>query len=245
MPQPLIILTCMRSYSSLVSTMLGQHPQMYCMPELNLFLMDKVRGMLTVFNKVRPNTLHGLYRAVAELEFGGQEPEHVAEAQAWVKRHQGWSNKRMFAHLAKAVAPRVMIEKSPSTVLKADFIERAHQFLPNAHYLHLVRHPRATTKSIDTIMRDTEMKTGKAKRDKDPEELWLESNRNAMTLMDQLQPGQGMRIRGEDLLQDPEYYLAQICEWLEIRTDETAIEVMLHPENSPYAFIGPNGADSE
>lgn len=242
MPQPLIILTCMRSYSSLVSTMLGQHPQMYGMPELNLFLMDRVKMMLTVFNRLRPNTMHGLYRSVAELEFGGQGPEQIAQAQAWVKKRQGWSSKRMFAHLAKAVAPRIMIEKSPSTLLKADFVERAYEFLPNANYLHLVRHPRATTRSIDTIMRETERKTGKAKRDKDPEELWLDNNRHAIELMERLAPGQGMRIRGEDLLQEPEYYLGQICNWLEIRDDEEAIEAMLHPELSPYAHVGPNGA---
>ena len=51
-----------------------------------------------------------------------------------------------------------------------------------------------------------------------------------------------MRVRGEDLLGEPDTYLRKIAEWLGLRTDEEAIEAMKHPEQSPYACIGPENA---
>ena len=51
-----------------------------------------------------------------------------------------------------------------------------------------------------------------------------------------------MRIKGEDLLSNPDIYLPQVAEWLGVRTDKAAIEAMKHPENSPYACMGPENA---
>ena len=51
-----------------------------------------------------------------------------------------------------------------------------------------------------------------------------------------------MRVRGEDLLSEPDTYLRKIAEWLGLRTDEEALEAMKHPEQSPYACIGPANA---
>ena len=47
-----------------------------------------------------------------------------------------------------------------------------------------------------------------------------------------------MRIKGEDILSEPDVFLPQIAEWMGLRTDHEAIEAMKHPENSPYACIG-------
>ena len=42
MRQPLFILALPRSYTSLIAGMLGQHPQAYGLPELNLFTVDRL-----------------------------------------------------------------------------------------------------------------------------------------------------------------------------------------------------------
>ena len=65
---PLFILTCMRSYSSLVSSMLGQHSGLYCLPEVNPFIADTLGAGVDLLQMVRKRTLDGLFRAVAELE---------------------------------------------------------------------------------------------------------------------------------------------------------------------------------
>ena len=60
-----------------------------------------------------------------------------------------------------------------------------------------------------------------------------------MRFTDQLPPGQSMRLRGELLMEDPDTYLRQICNWLGIDDGTDAIEAMKHPENSPFACMGP------
>jgi hypothetical protein len=51
-----------------------------------------------------------------------------------------------------------------------------------------------------------------------------------------------MRVRGEDLLRDPDRVLQDIAAWVGVRTDPEAIRQMKHPERSPFAFLGPPGA---
>ena len=65
---------------------------------------------------------------------------------------------------------------------------------------------------------------------------------NIVTFLDRLPEGQKTRVRGEDLLSEPDPYLREIAEWLGLRTDEEAIEAMRHPEQSPYACFGPVNA---
>jgi hypothetical protein len=55
-------------------------------------------------------------------------------------------------------------------------------------------------------------------------------------------PDQQLQVRGEDLLSDPDTHLRAIASWMGLRTDLQAIEMMKHPEQSPYAFLGPRGA---
>ena len=43
MPDPLIILAPARSFTTIVGTMLGQHPNMYSVPEVNLFSHETMR----------------------------------------------------------------------------------------------------------------------------------------------------------------------------------------------------------
>lgn len=68
---------------------------------------------------------------------------------------------------------------------------------------------------------------------------WYDMHRRITQFLDTLPAGQWMRIKGEDLLSEPEVYLPQIAGWMGLRTDAEAIDAMLHPENSPYACPGP------
>jgi hypothetical protein len=63
-----------------------------------------------------------------------------------------------------------------------------------------------------------------------------------MKFSEDLATGQYMRIKGEMLLSNPTFYLAQVCDWLGIDQGPEGIEQMLHPETSPYACIGPESA---
>lgn len=223
--------------------MLGQHPQTYGFPELNLFVADEVRRMLVAYQRAGEQAQHGLLRTLAQLHEGEQTVESIDRAQEWLKSHTHWSTKALFDHLLESVSPRVGIDKSPRTVMKEEYLERMFRCYPDARYLHLVRHPRATAESqIKITSRNSEW-GGRldASRIK-PDRWWERSQKAILSVVRRMSPTQVMLIQGENLLSEPKLYLAQIMDWLGLRTDDEAIRSMLHPENSPYACIGPENA---
>ncbi|MCA0045081.1 sulfotransferase family protein [Celeribacter litoreus] len=237
--KPLIILTCMRSYSSLVSSMLGQHSGLYTLPEINPFVETTLGRFERRANMVRPRTLDGLYRAVAEIEYGNQTEKSVKKAIEWTRERAGWTIVDAMNHLADQVAPRRVIDKSPSTVLSDDAINRAITTCPDAYFLHLYRHPCATTKSIAKI---TKFGSAASTGGKDPEDAWYSSNLRIMKAASRIPQGQFMSLRGEDVLRDPDNYLTQICTWMGLETTKDDLAAMRHPEKSPYACLGPRSA---
>ena len=150
----------------------------------------------------------------------------------------------MFHYLAERIAPRQLVDKSP-TQGKPENLARLRRMFPHAWFLHLTRHPRSTGNSFYRI------KSAKALLQGQPdlnrlaamiEGHWIKIHSSILDFTASLPPGQAMRLLGEDFLAEPDSYLRQIAEWLQIRTDDAAIEAMKHPENSPYAHIGPPGA---
>lgn len=76
----------------------------------------------------------------------------------------------------------------------------------------------------------------------DPQQGWLKLHRNICEFLDSMPQAEYLRVRGEDLLSEPDAHLKRIADWLGLRTDPEAIEVMKHPEKSVFACRGPSGA---
>jgi hypothetical protein len=243
MIQPLIILCPLRSFSSLVSSMVGQHPDLYGLPELNLFLEDYV-GDLRRHHQRRPHSAHGLLRTLAELHDGEQNTDSIARAREWLERRGDWRTQQLFEYIIDLASPRMVIDKSPSTVMRPAYLQRAIDMVPEGNFLHLTRHPRSTGNSIINLVKRNDEWGGFADVGRiDPEKIWLMNHGNINGLCETLPGGQCMRLRGEDFLAELDVFLPQLCEWLGIRMDAEAIAAMKHPENSPYACIGPEGAE--
>lgn len=239
----LIMLSPPRSFSSVVSTVIGEHPDLYGFPELHLFVADTIGQLIEyeIKTKHRYCGPHGLLRTIAEIHEGVQTTETVARAIAWLHDRRDWSTKEMMDYLLEKVAPQLGVEKSPVTARTKRSLNRVYKQYPHAFFLHLVRHPISATKSREDFNKDMLLK---AMHTYGPKLMyhtieWYEMHRNIMELTSQLPVGQTMRIKGEDVLSEPDLYLPQICEWMGIRTDREAIEAMKHPENSPYSCIGP------
>lgn len=243
MPSPLFILCPPRSFSSLACGMLGQHPELYGMPELNLFYADTLGGLIDRQQRSgRLHGLHGLLRALAHFHDGEQTEASVARANAWLESRRDWTSAAVFAHLAEMAAPRILVDKSPATVMSPRFLERMLAMFPDASFLHITRHPRPTGKSLVTLVDRDDWVGPMRKEGLDPERIWLASHSNITAFARRLPEGQCMRLRGEDLVANPDCYLPQICEWLGLRDDAEAIEAMKHPEHSPFACPGPQNA---
>jgi hypothetical protein len=243
MSQPLFILSPPRSYSSVIAAMLGQHPRCYGLPELNLFIADNLGAVWARLERIMPYGRDGLLRVLAQLHDGEQTEATIEKAKTWVQDKSGWSGKQVFDHIQQLVGDRILVEKSPMTVMQPENLERMRRAFPEASYIHLTRHPRAVCKSLKSLAGRSEEWGGRLSRISfDPEQIWLKAHENVIAFSERLAVGQILRIKGEEFLVNLEIYLGQIAQWLGIRRDDDAIAHMLHPERSAYAHCGPDGA---
>jgi sulfotransferase family protein len=227
--------------------MLGQHPEMYGLPEVNLFVAETMRERQALI--ARPKfSEHGLLRVVAQVIMREQTVRAVTLAQAWIKKRWDSTWLAVFQELAERVGRQTFVDKSPRTVTKCEYMRRVHGAFPNTRFIHLLRHPRSYGESLWKIG-GPYAATGLGALDHgtdpptlDYQKAWYSLNMNIVTFLDGVPEGHQMRIRGEDLLADPDTHVREIARWLGVRTDAEAIEAMKHPERSPYACPGPVNA---
>jgi hypothetical protein len=223
---------------------------MYGLPEMNFFVTDTLGELIDHFESRRTRyRLHGTVRVLAELASGEQTEATAEDAWQWLYGHRSMSMRDFARSVAEQVWPRQMVEKSPSNAASLRNLERMHRAFPEALYLHLTRHPRATGKSLFKVHDDRRQRKGRRTgRENEPleahriESHWQEVQTNILKFTSRLPPGQCMTLQGEMFLADPDNFLRQLCEWLEIDDALDAIEAMKHPEESPYARPGPPNA---
>jgi hypothetical protein len=244
--EPLFILAPPRSFTSVVCAMIGQHPQMVGLPETNLFAAETIRALQAI-HRSRPRFAHGLLRSVAQLGLGGQTVSDVDAAQRWLDEHRELDTAAVFRDLMDWASPRRVIDKSPMYIYAPGALQRLIAAFPNAFYLHLTRHPRATCESIYETRTSAKgnAEGGALARDDTamtPTRMWLEPHLRIRDALEAVPEERRMLVRGESLMIDPWTHLKRIAEWLGIRTDDAAIESMMHPEKSPFACLGPENA---
>jgi hypothetical protein len=272
MATPVFVLAMPRSMSSVACAMLGQHPQLYGLPETQLFREESLSEWLHYCRAFRRadetstnETFHmgdGLLRAVAEICYGGQSAATVNSAAGWLRRRSTHTSGMVFEELARKVYPLHLVDKTPNMVYSVERMRRIRQFFPEARFVHLVRHPRAYCASvmtyIDTLAHLPRMSTapgwitdlasfpyppgGSAPEHPDPQGGWYVLNTNVTTFLDSLPDNNWIRVRAEDLVRDPARVVSEVAMWLGLRSDAEAIARALHPELSPFACIGPPGA---
>jgi hypothetical protein len=132
--------------------------------------------------------------------------------------------------------------------LKREYLDRINEAFPDAQYLHLLRHPRTQGESVmkvadgmmailaNSIDYSTDPPTI------DPQISWLSMQQNIRNFLADIPAERKMQLHGEYVLNNREEALKKICRWTGLADDDLAIEAMLHPEDSPYACLGPLGA---
>ena len=236
---PIFVLATARSYSSVISTMLGQHPQLFGFPELKLFAYSTLGELEASLPSVRRTTdvAHrspGLVRAVAELLFGDQSLSALAEAKRWICDRGHWSGENVFDVLMARVYPRVALEKSPEDCTSDDALRRLSDAYPRARFVHLIRHPVTAAASMRQ-----HLQLPRADSMTFCVYVWYEINFRLMKFGATLPSDRYMRVRAEDVLNEPALNLCSIASRLGLRTDDDALEAMRHPETSPFARFTP------
>src|SRR6516165_4971117 len=145
---PVFVLAPPCTFSWAVCAMLGQHPQMYGLPELHLFTAETMAGWLDLSAGESYAMDHGLLRAVAEIYFGAQTEQTITRARGWLRRRAHFTTGFLLETLADRVRPLIPVEKSPSVVYRLEFLQRAFAMFPQARFLHLLSHPRTYGESV-------------------------------------------------------------------------------------------------
>jgi hypothetical protein len=252
MAAPLFLLAPPRSYTSLVNAMLGQHPQCFGLPELCLFnvdtLVDLWRGSVAEISENGPMARHGLLRAVAEIYCGEQSAATVNMALRWASVREHRTTGQVFQEIVDKIHPLVAVEKSPSYTISVKRMRAMLETFPDARFLHLVRHPVAQAKSLLAIndgaftIKVNAFEIGEDYALMEPQIAWHDINLNILDFLDEVPPAQQMRMRGEDIMAQPQKHLAEIARWAGLRDDDEAVDQMMHPERSPFACFGPINA---
>jgi hypothetical protein len=262
-PDPVLLLSPPLSPSSLVCAMLGQHEEMYSVPETHLFLADTLREWWDVCVNSSFDMAHGLLRVVAQLYFGEQTEATVQLAGAWLRRRLPFTTGYIIELLGEKVRPRMIVEKSSSVVFHVGSMQRAQRMFPQAKFIHLVQHPQAYCRTVLAAVEDAMAHQGRipqwlrrlacfsaADADElsqeqyefDPQQAWRVLNNNISEFLEAMPEDQKFRVRVEDVVTSRDSTVRAIAEWLGLRVDDEAIEAMRHPERSPYACFGPVGA---
>lgn len=252
LPFPIFVIAPPRSFTTLVTGMLAQHPQIYGGPELTVFYQPTLRELwrLGRGNRVGDTRVrHGLLRFVAEIYFGAQTDEAIQGAEHWCAVRQDLPIAEVFDELRTKLAPFHLLEKSPDySVLPASMLA-IHTSCPDARYIFLTRHPVTQGKSVLALnngiypanSNSIDFSSGQGVYD--PQIGWHDQSVNTLNFLEQnIDPERYLKLKGEALMADPERYLGDICRWLDLRDDKGAIQTMLSPERSPFAAFGPISA---
>lgn len=241
---PLLVLSAPGAEASRVAAMLGRHPEAYGLPELNLHLAPTLEGLLSVFHISQGNEQDGLLRSVAQLYCGGQGAPAIAAAREWLRRRGDWPSMDLLDELARRLAPRLPVLAESALAWRPHDLQDWLARVPDVRLLQVVRHPRRQCAEVAARLHGPlfvppDYKDyGVDPAVIDPQLAWYRVNRNIERAAAALPAAQYRRLPVEDLFAAPDDTLRGLCQWLGLPCGESALERMLHPEDSPYARVG-------
>lgn len=245
---PVWILAAPFSGASWLASCLGQHPQLYATPELNLLMADTVGELLDIFDVGQGTHAHGLLRTLAELEFGGQTDAGVAQARGWLDQRRAMRIGELAQWFTEKASPRRLVMPDSEAALRPLHLRRLLAQSPEAHVIHLVRHPWEQGCLLAAWARERLFVPPDFKDHAfhpaqiDPQIPWLRANANLERLRPAWPADRWRLQRSEDVENEAVSSLDGLCQWLGIAHDDRAHAAMLAPEAWTYAGPGPASA---
>lgn len=246
-PDPVFIVALPKSYTSVLSGMLGQHPGLRGMPELNLFVGETVLDW--AMQPAHGIMCDGLLRSVAQMLHGEQTEQTVALALAWLQTRADRKVSEVFDALRHWAAPAALIDQSPVYSRKPAYLQRILRLYPGARFIHMTRNPVTwlgsmakwgpAGQAVLQMYRETEVGPEAMQ---DPIALWQLVHEGIGNMLGSLGPDRYIRVMGEDCVTRTDEVLVRLLTWLGLSHDESVLAAMHHPEDSDFAFWGPPGA---
>lgn len=243
---PIYLLAAPFSGASVLAGVLGQHPALYAVPELNLFLADTVGELLDIFDMGQGGHAHGLLRALAQLDFGGQTDEGVAQARDWLEARRAAAVGEVLQHLVQRVAPKCLVVPDAESALRPMDLQRLAAATPRIDCIHLLRHPWSQGVLLHAWSRGKLFVPQDYKDHAvrppllDPQIVWLRAEHNLQGLFAQQAPV--LHLRGEALDDDFDAAASELCEALGISADAETFAAMREADRWQFAGHGPRSA---
>ncbi len=245
-PAPVYLLAAPFSGASVLAGVLAQHPALYAVPELNLFLADTVGELLDLFDRGQGGHAHGLLRALAQLDSGGQTDVGIEATRAWLEARHAEPVDSVLQHLAARVAPRRLIVPDAESALRPMDLQRLRNAAPRIECIHLLRHPWSQgvllhAWACEQLFVPQDYKDHALRPPLlDPQIPWLRAEHNLQNLFAQRPPL--LHLCGETLDDDFDVAARQLCEALGIGCDAETLTLMRDADHWLFAGNGPRSA---
>ncbi|MBE9033669.1 type I polyketide synthase [aff. Roholtiella sp. LEGE 12411] len=214
LPGIIFILSSPRSGSTLLRVMLAGHPSLFSPPELHLLPFNTMREREEQLNLSHLD--EGLQKALMEIL-----NLDATASQTLVKdmELQNLSIQQVYQKLQENIAPRLLVDKSPSYAVNRAILERGEAIFANSKYIHLVRHPYPVVESFVRMRMQKMAGLGDENPYQIAEQVWTKSNQNILNFLAQIEPHRHHQIRYEELVKDPSGILSELCDFLNVDFD--------------------------
>jgi len=190
---------------------------------------------------------HGLLRALAYLYGCEQTIISIGMARRWVMRRLSWSTGQVFDEIRNRIAPQRLVDKSAVYSRNAKCLERIRKISPDAYYVYVIEHPLTSGAVSASARRGAEANAADHRTDAEVSQhdqmRWLQAQRLITDAVKGVAAERFAVLRLESLMSETRSALTKLCTRLDLPSDEAAITEMLHPERSPFAGVGPVGAN--
>jgi hypothetical protein len=227
--RPVIIGACPRSGTTLLRTMLHSHPEV-AIPRETRFVLEAWHRRRQFGDLREPSSRRALARWIFEGKSSqaarlGLKPEEAIARLVAAPPTLGSLLATCFRLYADKEGKPRWGDKRP---LYAARIQAVWDLFPNAHFVNVIRDPRACVASM--------RKLGWCEANIAPAvELWERSVKTVDSWRRRLAMDQLLDVRFEDLVADPERSLIQIVDFIGVTADADAVESMLryHEHREP------------
>jgi amino acid adenylation domain-containing protein len=216
-PSAIFVLAPGRSGTTLLRVILGGHPQLFAPPELHLLphaTMDLRRSV--ILERWQRQRLDGAVQA--QMTARGCSLEE-AECQIRTLEDARLPVAEFYRLLQSQIAPRRLIDKTPSYALRTAILERAEELFDRPLYVHLLRHPYGVIRSYEEMHMDQLaliQRPARVSLREFSEALWLIAQENILEFLSWIPDHRQTRLRFEDLVKHPRETISALCQFLNV-----------------------------
>ncbi len=211
--QAIFILCPGRSGSTLLRVILAGHPQLFAPPELYLLSFNTLAERKAAFSGRNNFLTEGTIRAIMEIRnCDGERAQEIMEE----LEQQNLSTKQFFRLMQEWLPDKILVDKTPPYAYNPQILQRAESEFENPLYIHLLRHPLATIRSMEQARIDLMVsmaEEGFSVKQKG-ELMWLISHINILEFLKNVPSSRQHRVKYEDLVHNPQTTVSQLCKFI-------------------------------